>query len=61
MIPVIIVHTLSNFFSGGSLWSELNLDYNMFYSGTVPILSVFIVLVILEVVRWWRAKRESVK
>ena len=57
IITVIIVHTLANFFSGGSIWSEFNIEYSLFYSGTVPILSVLVVLVILEIVRWRKAKK----
>ena len=61
IITVIIVHTLANFFSSGSIWSEFNLEYSLFYSGTVPILSVLVILIVLEIVSWKRAKRKNEK
>jgi membrane protease YdiL (CAAX protease family) len=57
IIPVIVIHTLSNFFARGDLWSEFNLDDNMMYSGVFPILSVFVVLLIMEIVRWRRRSK----
>jgi membrane protease YdiL (CAAX protease family) len=57
IIPVMVTHTLANFFSGGGLWSEFNLNDNMMYSGIFPILSVFVVLLIMEIVHWRRRSR----
>ena len=51
IIPVIIVHTLANFFSAGSLWSDFNSEYNESWVSTAMLL-VFAILLIIEIVRW---------
>ena len=52
IIPVIIAHTLGNFFSVGSLWSGFNSEYNDSWMSTAMLL-VFPILVVLEIVRWF--------
>ena len=59
IIPVIIVHSLANFFSTGGLWCEYSFDYNEDWSG-IAIILIFLVLLILEIVRYNRAKKEQV-
>ena len=53
IMPVIIAHTLGNFFSVGSLWSDFNSEYNESWV-SIAMLLVFAILLILELVRWWR-------
>jgi len=55
IIPVIIAHTLANFFTGGSLWREFNFDYNADWASTAIIL-VFVILLVLEIVKAVRKK-----
>jgi len=59
IIPVIVVHTLGNFLGGGNLWVEFTFGEDL--TGTAMLL-VLVVLLILEIVRWWRnrAKKMSV-
>ena len=60
IIPVIIAHTLGNFFSTGGLWSDFNSEYNDSWISSA-ILLLFAILVVLEIVRWCqRAKHERI-
>ena len=53
IIPVIIAHTLANFFTGGGLWVEYN-DW----AGTAVLL-ILVILVVFEIARYRRAKKTS--
>jgi len=56
IIPVIITHTLGNFFMGGSLWVQDVYDYDW---SSVALLLIFLTLTIYEIVIWRRrGKRE---
>ena len=54
IIPVIIAHTLANFFTGGGLWDEYN-DW----AGTAVVL-ILVILVVLEIARCRWAKKVAV-
>ena len=58
IMPVIIAHTLGNFFSVGSLWSDFDSEYNSSWV-SIAMLLVFAILLILEIVRWFRTTRRE--
>jgi len=59
IMPVIVVHTLGNFFSVGSLWSDFNSEYNDSWMSAAMLL-VFATLVVWEIARWFfQTKRKA--
>ena len=60
IMPVIIAHTLGNFFSVGSLWSDFHSEYNSSWV-SIAMLLVFVILLILEIVRWFRQTKRKRK
>jgi len=55
ILPVIIVHTLTNFFLFGFLWGEFNEQYNTEWAITaIPL--ILLILIILEIIRMRRKK-----
>jgi len=58
IIPVIVVHTLANFLSGGSLWVAF--DFGEDWTG-IGIILVLVVLLVYEIVVWrCQSKKEPV-
>jgi len=54
-----IVHTLQNFLNHGELWRVYNPEYNASWVMTAA-LPLWILMIVLEIVRWRRGKRESI-
>jgi hypothetical protein len=55
---VIIWHTFSNSLPNADFWSVYNQEYNMSWVGTAPLV-IFLMLAIMEIVSYRRAKKEQ--